>query len=66
MSTIEITATASEELTIEESRDAMSRLILDRLGISREEFLKQLDAGAYAGRDDKEILHLVTLAPFAR
>lgn len=59
-------AAASEELDTAESREAMSRLIGGRLGISREEFLLRLDRGDYDGCDDGEMLHLVTLAPFAR
>lgn len=66
MSTIEITVSAAEELAAEESRAAMSSLISDRLGISREEFLANVDAGNYDASDEEVILQLVTLAPFAR
>ncbi|GLJ79764.1 hypothetical protein [Microbacterium imperiale] len=66
MSIIEITVTASEELDADESREAMARLVGDRLGISLDEFLHNVDEGAYNGSDDVDVLHLVTLAPFAR
>lgn len=55
-----------EELKREVARETMAKLIEDRLGISREEFLRQLDAGAYAGTEETDILELITLAPFAR
>lgn len=66
MSIIEVTVSAAEELAADESREAMSRLISDRLGITREEFLANVDAGAYDESDEEAVLHLVTLAPFAR
>jgi hypothetical protein len=66
MSVIEITVPATAEMRVDDSRAAMSELISDRLGISREAFLARLDAGEYEGVDDGVILHLVTLAPFAR
>jgi len=66
MSTIEITVPETVELTLEESRAAMSDLIGDRLGVTRDEFLANIDAGIYAESDDIELLHLITLAPFAR
>lgn len=57
---------APEEMRQDLARSAMAALIEDRLGINREEFLRQLDAGAYAGTEETDILELVTLAPFAR
>lgn len=66
MSTIELSVPASAEVEIDESRQMMSSLIRDRLSISREEFLAKLDAGEYRGSEDTEVLHLITLAPFAR
>lgn len=66
MSIIEVTVSAAEEIAADESRAAMSRLISDRLGITREEFLANVDAGAYHESDEEAVLHLVTLAPFAR
>ncbi len=66
MSMIELTVPEAVEATVEESRDAMSRLIHDRLGISRTEFLANVDAGVYDEEEDGEILRLLTLAPFAR
>ncbi|WP_439593856.1 hypothetical protein [Microbacterium sp.] len=63
---IELTVPEAVEATVEESRDAMSRLIHDRLGISRTEFLANVDAGVYDEEEDGEILRLLTLAPFAR
>lgn len=66
MTTIEITVSAAEEAAVDESRAAMSSLISDRLGITREEFLQKLDAGEYDASDEEMVLHLVTLAPFAR
>lgn len=66
MSTIEITVPESVEADVTESRAAMETLIRDRLGISRDQFLKNLDHGEYADAEDTDLLHLVTLAPFAR
>lgn len=66
MTTIEITVSTAEEVAAAESRAAMSSLISDRLGITREEFLQKLDAGEYDASDEEMVLHLVTLAPFAR
>ena len=66
MSTIEITVPVSEEAGVEQSRRAMSELIQDRLGISREEFLAAVDAGEYDSAEDPETLRLLTLVPFAR
>lgn len=66
MSTIELTVPAAAELSVDESRQMMSSLIRDRLSISREDFLARLDAGEYQASEDVEVLHLVTLAPFAR
>lgn len=66
MSTIELIASEPVELAVDESRAQMEVLIKDRLGISREEFLANLDAGAYSGSEETDVLHLVTLAPFAR
>lgn len=66
MSITEVTVSAAEELAADESREAMSRLISDRLGITREEFLANVDAGVYDQSDEEAVLHLVTLAPFAR
>lgn len=66
MSIIDITVPATDEMQLEESRSQMEQLISDRLGISRVEFLTCLDRGDYSDSEDLEILHLVTLAPFAR
>lgn len=57
---------AIEELKQEVARDVMAKLIEDRLGVRREEFLRALDAGEYAGTEDTDLLELITLAPFAR
>lgn len=66
MRIIDITVPESTEIDLEESRAAMNQMITDRLGINRVEFLERLDRGEYANSDDLEVLHLITLAPFAR
>ena len=55
-----------EELSRDEGRELVRLLVGDRLGISLEDFLVNLDAGAYQGTRDEHVVRLAMLAPFAR
>jgi hypothetical protein len=55
-----------EEMTLVEGRSMLNRQTMDRLGISREEFLRRLDAGEYHATDDENVVRLAMLAPFGR
>ena len=65
------TGTTSSSVTVEEMTPAQGRsmfeaLCRDRLGISREEFLRRLDDGDYGESDAEDVVRLTVLAPFAR
>lgn len=56
-----------EEISETEGRHMLNNLARTTLGISRESFLANLDAGVYGGMmEDERILNLVMLAPFGR
>lgn len=55
-----------EEMTVDEGRAMLNQQTMDRLGISRAEFLRRLDAGEYHDTDDENVVRLAMLAPFGR
>jgi len=55
-----------EEMTRDEGRRMLHEQTCDKLGVSREEFLRRLDAGEYNGTEDETVLRLAMLAPFGR
>ncbi|MGL4176531.1 MAG: hypothetical protein ACRCSN_10675 [Dermatophilaceae bacterium] len=55
-----------EEMTVDEGRRMLDALTCDRLGLSREEFLRRLDDGEYEGTDSEDVIRLRLLAPFGR
>lgn len=55
-----------EEMTVEDGRRMLNMQTMDKLGITREDFLNRLDAGDYRDTEDETILRLVMLAPFGR
>ncbi len=53
------------ELTEKEAADFFSAAVRARLNITTEEFLANLRAGKYQGREeDPRIMKLITIAPF--
>lgn len=61
-----IVTAKTEELSAGEAHSMMESLTQDRLGLSRLEFLRRLDAGAFDGDDSETVVRLKVLAPFAR
>lgn len=55
-----------EEMTVEQGRAMLGGLAHDTLGISADEFLARLDAGAYDDVEREDVLRMVMLVPFAR
>ena len=55
-----------EEMTQEAGRTMLHEQTCDKLGISREEFLRRLDGGEFNGTEDENVLRLAMLAPFGR
>jgi hypothetical protein len=61
-----IPAVEVEEMSVEDGRLMLHQQTMDKLDISREEFLRRLDAGNYQNTEDESVLRLVMLAPFGR
>lgn len=55
-----------EEMTVEEGRTAFNALTRDALGLTGDQFLVALDAGAYDDTEDEQVIRLRMLAPFGR
>ena len=55
-----------EEMSREDARAMFHRQTMDKLGISGDEFLRNLDAGRYHDTEDESVLRLAMLAPFGR
>ena len=65
MSTIEAPPGALAELTQDASRELFDQQVRLYLGISGEEFLRELDAGELQ-EDEPRVGHLMLLLPFGR
>lgn len=55
-----------DELSVHVGRAMFEEQTRDKLGISRQEFLRRLDAGDYQNTEDESVLRLIMLAPFGR
>ncbi|PZE23171.1 hypothetical protein DEI86_15140 [Curtobacterium sp. MCBD17_028] len=54
-----------EELTAEQGRAMVDEAVRETLGIPLETFRARLEAGAYDGTDDDQIIRLILMLPFA-
>lgn len=61
-----VPAVEVEESSVEDGRKMLNEQTQDKLGLSRDEFLRRLDAGEYRDTEDESVLRLVMLAPFGR
>ena len=55
-----------EEISADEGRKLLRAQVRDKLGISLDEFLANVENGVYSGSQDQNVCHLVMLTPFAR
>lgn len=55
-----------QELSREAGRDLLAARVSDRLSIPLDEFIRRADEGEYADSDDRDVLQLLLLIPFAR
>ena len=60
------TGTEVEELSREAGEEFLRARVSDRLGLTLDVFLAKVDAGEFDGTEDRDVLFLLTLVPFAR